>query len=470
MTTIGSGGAIDVNGIVSQLMTVEQAPLTAIKKTLSGIQTKLSAMGRLQSSLSAFQTAAKALMQADAWDVNKATSSDEAAVKATAGSGAITGVYDLVVNRLAQRQTLASPSLASATTVVGGGTLRIQLGTYDSGGNTFTAKPDTTEASITIAADSTLEQVRDAINAADAGVSASIVNDGAGVRLLVRGNDTGAANAVRILADDLDGNATDTSGLSRFAFDPTAAAGAGKNLTQTQAAQDAELVVSGLTVTSASNKVTDVIENVTLDLRRAGPGAVNIDVSSDTDKVRKSVEKFVTAWNDLNKTIADLTRYDPATKAAGTLQGNNSVTTIQRQVRALMQGSVEGSPLSRLSEAGLELQRDGSLQIKDTRFAGAAADPDKLKALFSTFDGDPARTGIARRLDDLLTEVLGAEGAITGANDSLNARKKSVERQQSSLEDRLTLIEARLRKQYTTLDSNLSKMGSSSSYLANFFS
>ncbi|TXH58226.1 MAG: flagellar hook protein, partial [Burkholderiaceae bacterium] len=149
MTTIGSGGAIDVNGIVSQLMTVEQAPLTAIKKTLSGIQTKLSAMGRLQSSLSAFQSAAKSLMQADAWDVNKATSSDEAAVKATAGSGAITGVYDLVVNRLAQRQTLASPSLASATTVVGGGTLRIQLGTYDSGGNTFTAKPDTTEASIT---------------------------------------------------------------------------------------------------------------------------------------------------------------------------------------------------------------------------------------------------------------------------------------------------------------------------------
>ena len=166
MTTSAIGSAIDVGSIVSQLMAVERQPLTALQKSISGIQTKLSAFGKVQGQLSTFQDAAKELFALDTWRSAQATSSDETAAKATASTGAIPGSYDLTVTQLAQRQTLSTGALASGDVVVGGGAMRVQLGTYASVGNTFTANPDKPEVSITIAAGSTLSQVRDAINSA----------------------------------------------------------------------------------------------------------------------------------------------------------------------------------------------------------------------------------------------------------------------------------------------------------------
>jgi flagellar hook-associated protein 2 len=470
MSTIsGASGAIDVNGIVSQLMSIERQPLQGLQKTLSGIQTRMSAWGRLQGALSAFQDAARALTGLDTWRASKATSGDETAVKATAGDGAVRGVYELVVQRLAQRQTLAGERLSGSDAVVGGGTLRVQLGTWDADAGAFTANPDRPEASIAIPENATAAQVRDAINAADAGVTASLVNDGVGTRLLIRSASTGQENAVRILVDDADGNGTDAAGLSQFAYDPVAAQGSGRNMTQTQAAQDALVSVSGLEVTSATNAIDDMIENVTVDLRKAGEQTVTVDVAPDTESMRKAVQKFVDAHNELNKVLADLTRYDPATRVAGPLQGNNTVTAIQRQVRSVLQATMGTGDLGRLADAGIEVQRDGSLAIKSGRLDAALANPSKLQTLFASSDDDASKVGIARRLDGLLSGILGSEGAITGATNSLRSRQQAVERQRSAFEDRLTLIEARLRRQYTALDSSLAQMNSAAAFLASRF-
>ena len=159
MATTSVGGAIDVRSIVSQLMAVERQPLQAMQKSASGIQTKLSAFGTLQGKLSSFQDAARELFNLDTWRPAQASTSDETAAKATAALGAIPGSYELTVTQLAQRQTLAGPVLASSTTVVGGGTLRIQLGTYDSGTNSFTVNPDKAEVPITIAAGATMADI-----------------------------------------------------------------------------------------------------------------------------------------------------------------------------------------------------------------------------------------------------------------------------------------------------------------------
>ncbi|MBP6815480.1 MAG: flagellar filament capping protein FliD [Burkholderiaceae bacterium] len=470
MTTSAIGSAIDVGSIVSQLMAVERQPLTALQKSISGIQTKLSAFGKVQGQLSTFQDAAKELFALDTWRSAQATSSDETAAKATASTGAIPGSYDLTVTQLAQRQTLSTGALASGDVVVGGGTMRVQLGTYASVGNTFTANPDKPEVSITIAAGSTLSQVRDAINSADPGVSASLVNDGTGVRLVIRSEQTGLSNVARISVTDDDGNSTDTTGLSSLSHDPTLAAGAGKNLTETQAAQNALLSVSGIAVSSPTNQVEGLIENVTLDVRKAGTGTINIGVAYDGAAMRKSVEKFVSAWNDLNKTLTDQTKYDATSKAAGPLQGNNTVLGMQRQLRATLQAATSGTGIARLSDAGLEVQRDGSLTIKSSKFDALLTTPSKLKTLFgASSTTDPNAVGIARRLDSLVTGILGSEGAVTSATTALRTRQTSVQAQQTRFESRMTQIEARLIKQYTALDKNMAGLNTTSSYLSSQF-
>lgn len=470
MSTSAIAGSIDVGSIVSQLMAVERQPLQALQKSVSGIQTKLSAFGTVQGRLSTFQDASRALFNLDTWRTAKATSSDETAAKATASTGALPGSYDVAVTQLAQRQALSTGTLTDGNVVIGGGTLRIQLGTYTSIGNTFTANPSTPEVAVTIAAGSTLSQVRDAINGAAAGVSASLVNDGTGVKLVMRTEQTGLKNGARILTTDDDTSNTDTLGLSALAYDPTATAGAGKNLTQTQAAQDASLTVSGISVTSSTNQVEGVIENVTLDLRKAGTGPLNINVSYDSAQMRKAVETFVNAWNDLNKTLADQTRFDATSKAAGPLQGNNTVIGMQRQLRSTLQAVMGGTDLSRLSEAGLEVQRDGSLTIKGSKFDALLATPDKLKSLFGASSStDQSMVGIARRLDSMLTSMLGSEGAVTSATAALRARQTGAQQQQTRMELRMTQIEQRLIRQYTALDQNMNKLGSTSSFLTSRF-
>ncbi|MFO1196915.1 MAG: flagellar filament capping protein FliD [Burkholderiaceae bacterium] len=467
MSTVSSSTStsIDVASIVSQLMAVESQPLNKLQTRLSGVQTEISAFGQLQGMLSAFQDAARGLTSLDTWHAATATSSDPTAVKAAASTGAVSGTYDMTVTKLAKRQTMATGPLANATTVFGGGTLRVQLGTLNAAGTTFTANPDKAEVPITIAAGATISEVRDAINSANAGVTASLVTDGSGVRLVVRSNDSGLSNAVRLSVTDDDGNDADASGLSRLAFDPTGT----KVMTQTIAPQDAQFNVNGLDLTSASNTVSGVVENVTLNFYKEGTGTVNVTVQPDADTMRKAVDKFVSAYNDLTKTIASVTRYDPATKVAGPLQGNTTVMMIQRQLRSTLQAVVGGASVGTLSAAGLQVQRDGTLSVNSTQFSAAVADPTKLQALFGASDADPSRIGIARRLDTLVTGILGSDGAVTGATSTLQKQQTDIQKQQTRMQDRLTQIQARLTKQYTALDSSLSQLSSVSSFLTSKF-
>ncbi|MBU6270165.1 MAG: flagellar filament capping protein FliD [Betaproteobacteria bacterium] len=471
MATISSAaGAIDVQGIVSQLMSIERQPLQALQTTATGISTKLSAVGRVQGALSNLQSAARDLTSLSNWQQVSASSSDETAVKATSSTGAVPGVYDVTVNQLAQRQTLASSSFSGSDAVIGGGTLSIQLGTYNSGTNTFTGAGSA--VNVTVAAGSTLSQVRDAINATTGtGVSASIVDDGNGSRLVLRSSATGAKNSISMTVVDGDGSNTDSaSGLSRLAYDPTKAAGSGKNLTQTQAAQDASVTISGLTVTSSTNTVSGAIENVSLDLRKAGTGNVNITVSTNTTAMRGIIDKFVNAWNETNSNINVATAYNAETKVAGPLQGNNTFIGLQRQLRSTLSSSLSSGDLTRLSDAGIELQRDGSLRVNSTRLDPFLATPEKLKYLFANSSStDNSLNGIARKMDTLITGVLGSGGAIPAAQDALRSRQTQNTDAQASLKVRLAAIEKRLTDQYSAVNKNISEIsGAATSLLSKF--
>ena len=379
VTAVSSGTNIDVNGLVSQLMAAERAPLAALQRTQAGFQAKISAYGRLQSSLAAVGDAARKLDATDAFRAARATVSDPAVLGANASAGAGRGTYSVEVQTLAQAQKLASPAFLAADSVVGTGTLTIQFGGFDSGTSTFTANGVRPALNLTIdAGNNTVAGVRDAINATNGGVRASIVNDGGGFRLALAAADGGTANTLKITTTDDDGDNTDVAGLSRLAFDPAATAGAGKNLTQNAAGQDAVLFIDGIRVTKSSNTISDAIAGLTLNLSKSNLGSpVTVGVVPDSEAMKANLDGFVKAYNDFNKTLKDLTFYDEATRSAGTLQGDATARAMQTQVRAVLGGVISGLPgaITRLPQIGLALQAGGTLALDSAKFNSALADP-----------------------------------------------------------------------------------------------
>jgi flagellar hook-associated protein 2 len=457
MNSISGSSTIDVNSIVSQLMQVERQPLAAMNRNISGLSTQLSSFGRLQSSLSSLQDAARNLNLPSTWSAAKAASSDPVALEASASAGAAVGNYSLSVSQLAASQSLSSISFSGPGAVLGGGSLQITRGTLGVGGTGFTPDPARTPSTITIAPGSTVAQVRDAINSAGIGVSASLINDASGTRLVLRSTESGALNGFTVGVTDDDGTGADAAGLSRLAFDGS---GAARQMALNTQGRNALFNLDGLDLESPTNAVSGVVEGLTLNLKRTIDSAspVNIAVTVDNPAIREDIDRFVKAYNDLNKLIRDLTRFDEGTKTAGALQGNRTVQILQTQLRTALQQTVGVGSIGRLSDMGITQQRDGSLQIDDSKFNAAAANPAQLQMFFSSGDPNPANQGLARRIDALALSALGVDSGLNAAQESLRRRQTAVEQQRSRFEDRLGDIETRLRRQYSALDSRLASM------------
>src|SRR5882757_1005236 len=371
-----STGPIDVNTLVSQLMTVEAQPMNRLKSQESGVQAKLSAYGQVQSALSSFDTAVSALKLNSAFNAAQATVTGSGVSASVSGTPA-RGSYAVTVSSIAQAQAAASSPLA-ASTVVGTGTLTIQVGTYVAAGNTFTATTGSTPVSITIdASNDTLAGVAAAINGASAGVTASIVTDNAGSRLVVSSSNTGTTNAFKMTVADADGTNTNMTGLSQIAFDPTATAGAGKNLTQTQAAADASYSVNGLSLTSSSNSITTAISGLTLNLTQAPLSGSTlqsqITVGSDTASVTSSVNSFIQSYNSLVNLESSLTGYNASTNTASTLTGEAPMFELSSQLRSIIGSRLSGTSggPSWLADVGINFQSNGTLSLNSSKFTSA---------------------------------------------------------------------------------------------------
>jgi flagellar hook-associated protein 2 len=384
ISTPGVGSGLDVNGIVTQLMALERRSLTAIDTKEAKFQTQLTAYGSLKGALSTFQSAVAALASPSKFTAVKTSVGDPTVATATA-TNAPAGSYSLEVQTLAQAQKLRSTTFTATTEAVGTGTFTVSFGTYN--GDTFTPNPDKASKEIVIAEGrDSLAAVRDAINAADAGVTATILNDGTAYRLVVTSKDTGVANAVRITVADSDGNNTDMNGLSRLAYDGRTPSGVA-NMVQTVAAQNARALVDGIQISKASNSFSDVIEGVTLNLLKENtPAKTTVTVSRDTNAIQASVQSFVKAYNDLNKTITDLTKYDAANKRASTLTGDATVRSLQTRLRSVFNTALEtaGGGLTALSDIGISFQVDGTLKLDTSKLDKVLADSSKdISTLFA---------------------------------------------------------------------------------------
>lgn len=391
ITSTGLGSGLDINGLVTQLMTAESQPLKDLDTKEAGYQAKLTAYGNVKSALSAFQAAVSGMQTASSFQSIAATSSDTSIYTASAGADAVPGNYAIEVTNLAQSQKLISSPFVTANDVVGTGTLTFQFGT-DNGTGTFTSNSTKAAQTVTIdAAHNSLSGVRDAINAANIGVSATIINDGTGYKLSLTSTDTGAANSLKItVASDSAGTNVDNTGLSILAYDPAGTLGNGKNMLQKVAAQDATFNLDGITgISKPSNTVTDVIQGVTLNLLNKSASGVpaTLSVTKSTSSVQSAVQNFINAYNDLNKTLKDLTAYDPKTNQAAILLGDSTILTLQRQLRSMLTSNVSGlsGSYKLLSNIGVAFQKDGTLALDSTKLQTAInSNANDVASLFAT--------------------------------------------------------------------------------------
>jgi flagellar hook-associated protein 2 len=371
-TTGASGLAID--SIVTGLMTLEQQPITQIKTQVSSYNTKLTAYGTLKSGLSTFQAAVDKLATAAKFTAQSAKLTDSSSLAATADGTAANGSYSIAVTQLATSQKLATSAYASATDIIGTGTLNISFGTYTASPANFTANADKQALSITIdSTNNTLSGIRDAINAKNASVSASIVNDGSGNRLVITSKDTGAVNSLKIDVTDADGNSTDGSGLSALAYDPLSTVGAGKNMTQLVGAQNALLTVDGLSISKPSNTLNDVIQGVTLNLKSITSVNATLEISTDTDTIQASVQNFVDAYNKLNSSLRDLTKFvEGGSSSNGPLLGDSATRDIMVKLKSMLaRPSTTATTFRTLSDIGVKSGENGVLTLDSAKLTTA---------------------------------------------------------------------------------------------------
>lgn len=459
MATISSpgiGSGLDVSSILTQLMAIERKPLEKLQSAESRIQTQISEFGKIKSAMSKLRELSSKLTSPTFWSQTTGKSSDPA-VSVTTGSTATAASYGVQVTSLAAAQSIASPTFASSASTLSAGTLHIELGTWGAGLTSFTPKPGATAIDVTVEATDTLAGVRDKINASGAGVTATILTDATGARLMIRSGETGAANAFRTTVSPTGGT------LDGLAYDPSAGV---NGATSAQAAADAVAKIDGLTVRSATNTLTDVVDGVTLTLNAVTTTTATVAVAADTATIKTTLTDFAKAYSELATLIATDTKYDAANKKAGALQGDGAVTSLLNRLRSVV-GETSGASASfeRLSDIGFEQQRDGTLSVNTTRLDNALANLTQLKAAFSNSDADDTLDGFATRFRELADEVLGADGSLTTRAQGLADKLERNQDSQDRLEQRLAQTQARLEKQYSALDAKLGALNSLSSYV-----
>ncbi len=452
LTLSGAGSGLDIQSLVNQLVAAERAPAeTRINRREKEINTLLSAFGRLKSALSGFSDTLDTLKNANTFRDRTAASSDEQVAVVTASSGASAASYVLDVTRIAQAHKLtAGGSNYTGQT----GTLTLEIGQYDSGGNSFTASQS---ATLTIdSSNNTIQGIRDAINDANIGISATIINDGTNDILSITADDTGTTNTIRITSSgDSDGSDSDGIGLSAFTFDPTG--GGPSNATEVSQALDAEFTIDGIAITSSSNTLTTTITGLNMELKSVGSSTLTVE--EDIEAAKEKIQSFVDAYNELSSTIRELTKYGGEGGDHGALLSDSAVFGMDMRIRSIIgSASSGGGDFSSLMEIGFASDPEtGQLKLDTTELENA---------LKSNFDGvGELISEYTSQLSDYVETQLGSDGVLTTRTEGLDATLKDLSEQRDALELRIESVRARYTAQFSRLDSLIASLNSTGSFL-----
>jgi flagellar hook-associated protein 2 len=437
ITSTGIGSGLDISAIVSELTSAEgAAQQTQITDQKNSLNAQISAFGTFSSALSTLQATLTTLETPSELSGFTATVADKSVATATAGDAAVAGTYSLEVQNLATAATLTSQPVASAATAVGTGTLQISVG-----GASTSVQIGTS--------DDTLAGIAAAINGApgNPGVTASIITASDGARLVLSGTATGAANAVTV---------TETDGGTGLA--------AVTNLTQTQAAGDANFTINGYAATSASNVAAGAISGVTLNLLAASAAdtPTTLTIAPDTANAQTSIGTFVTALNGVLSSIQSLTGYDATTQTAGALNGNATIEAFQNQLNTILDTVETGSSgINSLADLGITADANtGTLDTNSTTLGNALAA--NLSGVAALLGG---KNGLATQIGSLVSQYTQAGGLLDSINQGLQTGLTNVANQQTELNAELATYSATLTTQYNAMDAAVAALKQTETYL-----
>ncbi|QMT60039.1 MULTISPECIES: flagellar filament capping protein FliD [unclassified Legionella] len=534
LSTPGIGSGLDIKAMVESMVKADLMPLQLRHdKKLNSVTTELSAFGQLKSAMSSFQTTLDTLSHASEFNKMNCLLSETGYISASLTGQAIEGIYQIKVNQLAQSQSLVSGYFTNNNSSIGSGSITINFGTYSNNNSTFTLNTEVSPITINInSGNDSLTEVCDAINAANAGVTASIVQDATGSRLTLTSSQTGEKYAMQI-----------TGSLSALNYDPTTS---NASLSQTMAAQNSQVQINGLLLSESSNQFKNAITGITLDLQKADPGTtVSLTVKKDVEHLKGLINDFVKKYNDFINFLTTLTGFDMETRKRGVLQGDDKLRELKTNLYNLATNPLTtvGS-IKSLGDLGITSDKNGLLEIDSERldevinknyqdisqlFAKkiTATDPGikinsvDTKVVAGTYDvilneytpgvsmagtiggilatstdgitlngtGDfnslsvdvlsgltgnrgqiIVSDGLASLIDGYLESLVDENGEIAERIDRLNTQAKQLDEMQERINDRSITLEKRYYKQWNAVDLLISQMQNTSNTLTQILS
>lgn len=470
ISSIGVGSGLPLDTLLQQLRTAENAPLAALQTRADKEQQRFSAYGTLKSALDAVSTAAQALGKSETFHGVKANVVGDSFTATTkSGAGVIPGNYSVKVESLAQAQVMRTDGVADRKEQLAqGGKVEISF---------KLANSDDLHTITLEAGKTSLEDVVKAINAdSKLGVSATIMNAGGDTPhvLMLSANETGTENRITsISVQAAEGSSADVTTLQGLlAYDEPAPVEPGDGegevpaptgMRQIVASADAKVVINGIEVTAQSNKLENVIDGVTLDLKKAvgAEGAAEtLQVTRDDSVTTTAVNNFVNAYNALQSTIKALTSYDVDAQQGAALTGDSLARRAQSQVR----DALNGLAINGVTLASIGIKTDpttGNLSVDSTKLNEALTDNRaEIEQLFS------AENGLSKRVTSAVELFTKSDGLIKTSQDGIQRTLKLLEGQYEQMEARIDQKMETYRLQFVQLDSMMAQMNGISSYLS----
>lgn len=468
ISNLGVGSGLDLSTLYDNLETAENAKLTPIATLQTTAQSKITAIGQLQSALSSLQTATDKLKSADTLNATAVTSTNTA-FSATTSNGAVAGSYSVNVSQIAVAQTLISQPIADAT----------KLGSTTGSTRTITITQGSGDpVKITLSdSETSLSNVVKAINNSGANVSATTIKGSDGsYRLLLSSKETGTENDITLSVEG------DDTLQSAIGYDSSTGTGA---MSVQTASANAKLTINGVDVESSSNTIDDALGGVTLTLKSASTSSENLVVDKSVDSVKTAISNFVTAYNKVRSVVASVTKYTAVDAGAdqsssnGALLGDNTVRTVSNRLSSLLTAAQSDGSIAILAQMGITIDPTvsssgvtGNLVIDDTKLTDALTNNSSSVTQF--FVGDGETTGLATQMSSTLSTMLstttGKEGIIKTATDGFNTQIDELADQYTKMQATIEATMARYKTQFTQLDTLMSQLNATSSYLTQQFS
>jgi flagellar hook-associated protein 2 len=430
--TLSGFNSIDFSVVLNAIMTQERVPVTLLEKQQSSLTAQKSAFSTLASRLSSLQSAADGLTGQTAFESTSATVSDPTRVAFSSGGSAARGTFQITVNNLAQAQVSLSNGLADKDTTVVANSGSVSVGD----GRT-----------VTITGPVTLEGLASAINDADVGVSASVVKNATGYHLMLTGQETGAANGFTPSEGTLVGGAVALS------------------FTTPQGAQDAEVTLNGVSVTSATNTFDSAIAGASFTvLKQDQTNPVIVTINASSDSLKSLVQKIISAFNDTVKFLDD--QQSTASRGDASIGRDPLVRTLRRSITTALiaDNAAGGGSFRALAEIGFSMSRTGQLTLDEARFDEALkanrGDVQKL------FHGSNGTDGVFGRFESAIDQFTRVGGLLPNTQARLTEQASRVATRIAEMEQRLATRRAALQQQFLAADLAMAQLKAQGSQLS----